>query len=173
MKKTIQVFDYAEMICSAMKKGILLTTKADDFVNTMTIGWGMIGIEWNRPIFITYVRESRCTKSMLEQTGEFTINIPMNGVDNTILKYCGVNSGRDTDKIRDMGLTLVEPTVINTPGIREFPLTLECRILYKQPQNVSLLEKGILDRFYPEDIQGDRDHHIAYYAEIVDAYIIT
>ncbi len=56
MKKQIDAFDYAGHICKAMKKGILLTTKVGDMVNTMTIGWGKIGIEWNRPVFIAYVR---------------------------------------------------------------------------------------------------------------------
>ena len=76
MKKNIEVFDYAGHICKAMKKGILLTTKSEGKVNTMTIGWGKIGIEWNRPVFIAYVRETRHTKTMLEASGEFTVNIP-------------------------------------------------------------------------------------------------
>ena len=46
MKKLIDAFDYAGDICKAMKKGILLTTKVNDEVNTMTIGWGTMGIEW-------------------------------------------------------------------------------------------------------------------------------
>ena len=44
MKQKIDVFDYAGHICKAMKPGILLTTKSGDKVNTMTIGWGMIGV---------------------------------------------------------------------------------------------------------------------------------
>ncbi len=50
MKQRIDAFEYASDICKAMKKGILLTTKVGDFVNTMTIGWGNIGIEWNKPV---------------------------------------------------------------------------------------------------------------------------
>ena len=66
MKKKIEVFDYAGHICKAMKPaGILLTTAADGKVNTMTIGWGTIGVDWSRPVFIAYVRESRYTKEML------------------------------------------------------------------------------------------------------------
>lgn len=75
MKKEINVFDYAGDIGKALPKGILLTTKHEDKVNTMTIGWGMVGIEWGKPIFIAYVRESRFTKQMLDQSGEFTINV--------------------------------------------------------------------------------------------------
>lgn len=172
MKQFIEPFDYAGQICHALKKGILLTTAADGKVNTMTIGWGHIGIEWSRPIFVAYVRETRHTKSMLEENGEFTINVPMGEYDPKILGYCGTKSGRDCDKFLDMGLTKEEPVSISVPGIREFPLTLECKVIYKQKQDLSAIPTDILDRFYPEDETGFRDYHYAYYGEIVNAYII-
>ena len=150
MKKTVDAFDYAGHICKVMKKGILLTTKAEGNVNTMTIGWGKIGIEWNRPVFIAYVRESRYTKEMLEKNGEFTVNIPVGEVDSRILTHCGRTSGRDTDKIRDLNLTLVESDAVSVPGILELPLTLECKVIYRQKQDLSVLPQEIIDRFYPE-----------------------
>ena len=173
MKQSINAFEYAGHICAAMKKGILLTTKSDDFVNTMTIGWGKIGIEWGRPVFIAYIRETRYTKTLLEQYGEFTVNIPMDDFDQKILGYCGTKSGRDHDKIADMGLTLVEPNVIHVPAIKEFPITLECKVIYKQKQDLDAIPAEIIDRFYPADEKGFRDYHIAYYGEIVDAYQIV
>lgn len=173
MKKYIDAFAYAGHICMAMKKGVLLTTKSGDRVNTMTIGWGKIGIEWNRPVFIVYVRESRYTKQLLEENGEFTVNIPYGDYDSGILRYCGTKSGRDTDKIKEMNLTLVEPDKISAPGIKEFPLTLECKVIYKQPQDLNILPGDIIDRFYPV-MDGDnfKDYHIAYYGEIQNAYFI-
>ena len=173
MKKRVDPFDYAGVICKAMKKGILLTTKAGGKVNTMTIGWGKIGIEWNRPVFIAYVRETRFTKTLLEASGEFTVNIPYGELDSNILGYCGKKSGRDTNKIEDLGLTLVESDVVSAPGIKELPLTLECKVIYKQKQDLSVLPDGIIDRFYPVVGEDDfRDGHIAYYGEIVNAYMI-
>lgn len=173
MKNIVDAFDYAGTICKAMKKGLLLTTKAEGKVNTMTIGWGKIGIEWNRPVFIAYVRETRYTKEMLEHNGEFTVNIPYGETDNTILGYCGRKSGRDTDKVKDLGLTLVDSDIISVPGIQELPMTLECKVIYKQKQDLTALPQEILERFYPEiDKEGFRDYHIAYYGEIVNAYII-
>lgn len=173
MKKIVEAFDYAGHICKAMKKGILLTTKAGDQINTMTIGWGKIGIEWNKPVFIAYVRGSRYTRQMLEKHGEFTVNVPVGDVDSGILTYCGRNSGRDVDKIRKLGLTTVESDKISVPGIRELPLTLECKVIYKQKQDLSALPQNVIDRFYPEtDAEDVRDCHIAYYGEIVNAYMI-
>ena len=172
MKKMIEAFDYAGTVCKAMPRGILLTTKADGKVNTMTIGWGHIGIEWGKPIFVAYVRESRYTKQMLEANGEFTINVPMGSIDGKILGYCGTKSGRDTDKIADLGLTLEAPEVISVPGIQELPLTLECKVIYKQKQDLSAIPENILTRYYPADETGYQDCHYAYYGEIVSAYII-
>ncbi len=173
MKKEINVFDYAGEICKAMSKGILLTTKSGDKVNTMTIGWGMIGIEWYDPIFIAYVRQTRHTKKMLEESGEFTVNVPVGEVDKHILSYCGTKSGADVDKFKELGLTEEEPISISAPGIRQLPLTLECKVLYAQDQDLNSIPQHIIDRFYPEIKKGIRDHHTAYYAKILKAYIIT
>lgn len=166
--KKIDAFDYAGQICKAMKpNGILLTTKVGEQVNTMTIGWGTMGVEWGRPLFIAYVRESRFTHQMIEQSGEFTVNIPMGDVDKKILAFCGTRSGRDTDKLAELGLHTVASQVVAAPGIRELPLTLECRVIYHQEQPLDAIPADILARYYPNG-----DHHHVYYGEIVNAYLI-
>ena len=173
MKKILNPFDCAGQICEAMKQGILLTTKANDKVNTMTIGWGHIGIEWGRPIFTAYVRETRHTKQMLEENGEFTVNIPVGEPMKAALGFCGSKSGRVVDKIQELGLTLEDPISISVPGIQEFPLTLECKVIYKQKQDLSALPEDILQRYYPTDETGFRDYHYAFYGQILNAYLIT
>lgn len=174
MKTKINAFDYASEICKALSRGILLTTKAGEKVNTMTIGWGHIGIEWGKPIFVAYVRESRHTKAMLEECGEFTVNVPMGDVNSKVLGYCGTKSGRDTDKIADMNLTLVEGESVSVPGIREFPITLECKVIFKQFQQENTLPEALYRRYYPAaEGYPDGDYHTAYYGEIVGAYLIT
>ena len=177
MKRQINPYDYAGEICKALPKGILLTTKRGEEVNSMTIGWGTIGIDWSIPVFIAYVRESRYTKQLLEETGEFTINVPLGEVDKNILTICGTKSGRDMNKLQELGLHLEEPMDISVPGIRELPLTLECKVIYKQKQDLSAIPEKILKRYYPVEDDtlhpgSDRDYHIAYTAQIVKAYII-
>ena len=177
MRKEIDVFDYASEILKAVKKGALLTTKADNKVNTMTIAWGSLGIEWGKPIFTAFVRKNRFTKKQLDKSSEFTINIPYGDFDKKILGICGTKTGRDTDKIKEAGLTLESSEVISVPAIRELPLTLECRVSYKQEQDPKAITEENNRNFYPQDVDGsfhgaNRDYHTAYYGEIVAAYII-
>ena len=167
-KKKIDIHDYAGEIIKAMRPGILLTTKVGGKVNSMTIGWGTLGIIWERPVFVAYVRQQRYSREMLDECREFTINVPMGEFRRKILGICGSKSGRDTDKIKAAELTLVEPEIISVPGIKELPLTLECRVLYRQEQESSQFNDEITRQFYTVET-GD---HICYYGEIVSAYII-
>ncbi len=168
MKRKIDVFEYAGQILKVLKpSGCLLTTAVDGKVNTMTIGWGTLGVDFSRPVFIAYVRDSRYTHEILSSSDEFTVNIPVGQVDKKILGFCGTRSGRDVDKIAELGLHTVEPEVVSVPGIRELPLTLECKIFYRQGQDPAHLPGDIVAQYYPHG-----GYHTVYYGEIVSAYII-
>lgn len=167
-KQKIDFTDYSNTITKALKKGIFLTTKAGEKVNSMVIGWGNVGQVWNLPVFVAYVRDNRYTREMLDQNPEFTINVPVGDVDKKAFSICGSKSGRDMDKIREAGLTLIPPEVITVPGIKEFPLTLECKVLYRQEENVSALPEEIKRKFY----SIETDAHIIYFGQIVAAYLI-
>lgn len=177
MKEKINVFDYSQTILEALQKGVLLTTKTDEKVNTMTISWGTLGIEWGKPIFTVFVRENRFTHEQLEKNPEFTINIPVGDFNRKILGIAGTKSGHNMDKIKELGLTLENPETLSVPGIKELPLTLECHVIYKQKQELKAISEENQKRFYPQDVDGtfhgeNRDVHTAYYGEIVNAYII-
>lgn len=177
MKKKIDLFEYTGEILKGVRSGVLVTSKAGDKVNSMTISWGMMGIEWGKPVFITVIREGRFTRELLEKNGEFTVNIPLDDSQKKILGFCGSKSGRDMDKIQELGLTLEEPEEISVPGIKELPLTLECRVIYKQKQDIAAMDKETVEKFYPQNVDSsftgsNHDVHIAYYGEIVNAYVI-
>lgn len=174
MKQQIAVFDYAQHILQALKTGVLLTVKAGETVNIMTIGWGTLGIEWGKPIFTAFVRESRYTKELLDQNPEFTVNIPWEKPVPSILGFCGSRSGRDTDKIKALNLTLQAPQVVSVPAIEELPLTLECKVLYRRKQDLSAIPGEIQEKFYPQTAgAAGQDPHTVYFGEIVAAYLLS
>ena len=173
MKKYVDLWEYAGKILEQVGTAALVTAKADGEVNTMTIGWGTLGVEWGKPIFTVFVRQSRHTKKLLDKNGEFTINVPLKDADRkAILGFCGSKSGRDVDKIKEMDLHLEEPDVISVPGIKEFPITLECKVVYKQDQDLSAIAEDKRLRYYAPGTANDGDYHTAYYGEVLAAYII-
>ena len=111
------------------------------------------------------------------KNGEFTVSIPIDDSAKKILGFCGSKSGRDVDKAKELGLTYVEPEMVSTPGIKELPLTLECKVIYKQKQDMSAMTEEARAKFYPQDVDSlstgsNKDTHVAYYGEIVNAYVI-
>lgn len=177
MKRNIDVWEHTKEILTALKRGILITTRDGDFINTMAISWGHLGIQWNKPIFIAYVRESRYTHELLENHPEFTINVPLEDLDPKIMEISGSVTGRSLDKIKALKLTTVDSDKVQVPGIKELPLTLECKIIYKQRQDPPALQDEGWRRFYLNNTDGSAkdengNYHVAYYGEIVNAYII-
>ena len=173
MKRKIDPFDYANQILHAVKKGVLVTTKTERQCNTMSISWGTMGIQWGLPIFTVFVRGCRHTSTLLDENPEFTINIPLGEVDKEIIRYCGTKSGRDVDKFKELGLHEESPEIISVPGIQELPLTLECKVIYKQQQYPECMTDPEPHTHDPADSQDiHADYHTAYYGQIVSAYII-
>jgi len=166
-KEEINILNYSKEILESLARGVLLTTASGNELNVMTISWGTLGYEWGKNIITIYIRNSRYTKELLDKSMEFTINIPDKHSDKKVIGYCGTKSGRNVDKFAELNLTKVNSDIINTPGIKEFPITLECKVIFKQEQNQNLISNEIKNEFYKDD-----NYHTVYYGEIVKSYII-
>ncbi|WP_291573535.1 flavin reductase family protein [Clostridium sp. UBA4548] len=148
------------------KVGAFLTVKEGDRVNTMTISWGNIGFEWRRPIFTVLVRESRYTFDLIEKAESFTVSVPVNNNLRKELGFFGSKSGRDMDKFKECNLELAPSKAVKTPIIAgENMVHYECKIVYKQAMDPSLLSKSIQEECY-----DGGDYHTIYYGEIVESY---
>ena len=79
------------------------------------------------------------------------------------------------NKIAELGLTLEEGEKVNVPAIKELPLTLECKVLFAQEQELSNIPENIVKAMYPlEDtpIGKIQDTHTQFIGEVVAAYIV-
>ena len=166
----MNVNEISRIVTEALPQGILLNTQHEKF-NSMVIGWGHAGVIWGLPTFVVYVRQSRYTRGALDATGAFTVSAPPAGqrIAPEIFKVCGSQSGRDVDKSRLF--TLLPGRRIDVPAIRECPVTLECKLLYRQDQCLAGIPQQIIDRYYGK-AQDVNDFHTAYIGQIVDAYIL-
>ena len=156
---------YTHDLINQLEKGIFLTVKNKEKVNTMTIGWGSIGILWGKPVFIIPVRFSRYTYELMMNTNEFTISVPLNNNMNHAITYAGTKSGRDVNKIDALNLNILSSKYLDTPIIKECQLHYECKIIYKQTLEPNLLEDNIKETKYP-----NHNYHVLFYGEIIAEY---
>ena len=101
--------DWMKDTAEQLKRGAFLMIKG----NPMTIGWGQFGVLWGRPTFTVYVRRSRYTHELLEQTNTFTVSVPASDTMKKELSFCGTKSGRDLNKMDALQASLF-PSRFNT-----------------------------------------------------------
>lgn len=98
--------------------------------NIITVAWAGT-VCTNPPMVSISVRPSRFSYQILEETGEFVINL----TNESLVKacdYCGVVSGRDVDKFAKTGLTPIPMEHVHAMGIDESPVNMECKITEKR-----------------------------------------
>ena len=99
--------------------------------NIITLAW--VGtVCTNPPMVSISVRPERYSYPILKETGEFVINLTTKELVYAT-DYCGVRSGRDVDKFKEMKLTAVPASVVKAPMIGESPVNIECKVRQIMP----------------------------------------
>ena len=106
---------------------VMVSCGDDTVSNIITIAWTGI-INSDPPITYVSVRKSRYSHDIIERTGEFVINLTTEKLA-FAADYCGVRSGRDVDKFKEMKLTAAESKEVSCPSIEESPVNIECRVM--------------------------------------------
>ena len=94
--------------------------------NLLTVAWtGTVCT--NPPMVYISVRPERYSYSMIRETGEFVINLTTEKLAYAT-DYCGVRSGRDVDKFKEMHLHREKAQHVRAPLLKESPVNIECRV---------------------------------------------
>lgn len=100
--------------------------RGDEKPNIITVAWA--GTICSEPAMLSIsVRPERYSYPIIRETGEFVVNLVTKELVYAA-DYCGVKSGRNTDKFKEMKLTPSPSGVIHAPGIMESPVNMECRV---------------------------------------------
>jgi flavin reductase (DIM6/NTAB) family NADH-FMN oxidoreductase RutF len=120
----------------------------------LAVAW--IGIASSTPPSLAMaLRRTRRTLELIRETGEFTVNIPPTALAAQV-DYCGITSGRETDKLADTGLTLSPGSTTRTPIVDQCPYNLECRVTREVELGEYVLVIGeIVDSHAEESILVD------------------
>ena len=99
--------------------------------NIITVAWAGT-VCTNPPMVSISVRPERYSYHLIEESGEFVINLTTEKLVKAT-DYCGVRSGRDVDKFKEMHLTPLASKHIHAPGIAESPVNIECKVREIKP----------------------------------------
>ncbi len=120
----------------------------DEERNIITVAWtGTICSD--PPMCYISVRKERHSHAIISRTGEFVINLTTRELTRAT-DWCGVRSGRDHDKFKEMGLTAEPSRYVAAPLIAESPMNIACRV--KQ-----VIELGSHDMFIAEVVGVEVD----------------
>ena len=133
--------------------------------NVMTASWGFFGEMWGKKVAVVPVRDSRFTKSIIDEKQEFTLCVPFGDKYKKELLYCGTKSGRDCDKVKDLCLKITPAKKVDTYVIDGCGAYYECKVL--QVMNFSGQE---ISPFVKKAYGEKPDYHNFYFAEIVEEY---
>ena len=94
--------------------------------NIITVAWTGI-INSNPAMCYISVRPERYSYNLIKESGEFVINLTN---ENLVFAtdWCGVKSGKDVDKFKEMNLTKEKCNFVKCPGIKESPVSIECKV---------------------------------------------
>ncbi len=143
----------------------LVTVDTKEKVNMMTVSWGGVGIMWNKPVAFTFIRPQRYTYSFIEDGEYFGISF-LPDEYRSALALCGKESGRNIDKVKETGLTVVNDE--KAPYFEESKVVLICRKMYAQGLNAdSVTDESVFDSYASDG----SDYHKMYISEIVKVLI--
>lgn len=163
MKSECQLDDIFQVMQKKLShEGLLLASSdTEDRMNVMTIGWGLVGRLWREPVYMVAVRPSRYTFNFIEATGEFSVNVPAEGMEDTVA-YCGQASGRDHDKFRERGLTVISGMHVKSPLIQECIAHIECKVIGTSTVRPERISSSVQNSCYSAG-----DYHTLYYGRIL------
>jgi flavin reductase (DIM6/NTAB) family NADH-FMN oxidoreductase RutF len=143
---------------------LLVGAKKGGKCNVMTIGWGLVGVFWRMPVFLVAVRHSRFTHEFIEDSDEFTVNVPGEGLDKTVGR-CGEVSGREHDKFVECKLSLVKGKKVKVPVIKDCKIHYECKVVHKLEVKPEIVPADVKTLFYSKN-----DYHTLYFGKILAVY---
>ena len=145
------------------KQWALITAGNEKEFNTMTASWGHFGVIWNKNIITVYVRPQRFTNEFMKKSDTFTVSFYPEDYRQA-LTFCGKNSGRDVDKVKETGLSPIHDGEMTY--FKEASIVFECKKVYEdciKPEN--FLDDSI-HNCYP-----NKDYHIVYMGEVTKVLI--
>ena len=142
------------------KEWALVTAGTMDNYNTMTIGWGGFGTLWRKPVCTVYVKPCRYTHSFMDANDYFTVSF-YGEEHRDALAVLGTKSGRDGDKVAEVGFTAVPAG--ESVSFSQAKTTIVCKKIYRQDMVLDTMPAEAIEKYYTEE-----EPHTVFVGEVVE-----
>ena len=140
------------------KDWMLITVQDGEGANAMTASWGCMGVLWNKPVAVCFIRPQRYTYGLAENEERMSLAFFGEGYREA-LSLCGSKSGRDCDKLSLAGLTVSD--VDGVPVMDQASTVIIGKKLYADDlKEDNFVDKAMLDNY------KSKDFHRIYVLEI-------
>lgn len=161
--KKLEVKDLKENFFEAIgKEWMLVTAGTKEKFNTMTASWGGIGWLWNKPVAFVFVRPERYTYEFIEKSDYLTLSF-LGEANKKIHAVCGSKSGRDTDKVKATGDTLL---------VQMVKMVMADKQVINFCKNVGIGRKLTLS-FHKRDVSENRIEHDSFACQLKEEGIMS
>ena len=150
------------MVLNAIKMGgVFISCGNGKKINIMDSDWGTLGRMWNRDVFILPVRKKKYSHELISKNKSFVVNIPTHDMANQLIR-CSNMSGREINKFEVLGFNPEPAMRVNSVGISECIMQLECKVVYTSEMRESKLNPTIA-----RDMYVNREYHTLFFGEII------
>lgn len=148
----------------------MLVTAGDTAkMNTMTAAWGGFGMLWSKPTAFITIKDIRYTYQFLQDKHAYTLSF-FDEKYRPALNICGTKSGRDTDKIKEAGLTpITTPSGMMT--FKEARMVIECVDMYETELDPNAIRPAYKDSIVKEYYTADKGKHHLFLSEIKHIWV--
>lgn len=143
---------------------MLVTAGDDKEFNMMTASWGGLGRLYEKPTTTSFIYPTRFTYQLMERGDYYTLSFYTEAYREQ-LKYCGSNTGKDTNKVEATGLTPIT-TPNGAKAFAEAWLIIECKKMVSQ----TLTPEALIDDDLKEEWIGKQLHKM-YIGEITNVWM--
>ena len=127
---------------------VMVTSGDMEKSNIMTVAWTGI-LNTNPATVYISVRPERYSYELIKNSKEFVINLTTEDLA-FATDWCGVRSGKDYDKFKEMHLTKEKANHVKCPIIKESPVAIECKV-------IDIKEYGSHNTFVAQVLSIDAD----------------
>ncbi|GJM40449.1 MAG: flavin reductase [Ardenticatenaceae bacterium] len=136
---------------------VLVTCGAGEKVNVFTLN-RIASCNAEPPMVSISVRPSRASHDLVDQSGEFVVNIPWPGLE-LVSDFVGTTSGREVDKWHETGLTTQPAAVVKPPLLDACPVNLECQVRHtlRLPSHSLFVAEVVALHALPDVLNGRQE----------------